>query len=83
MRLLLTQICFLCLIAGCASNQPAPPIENAFYCDVEEKRFFSQEEIDWRGEHAPWNLAKDYRTNLSWEREECDDFLLQLNLTPL
>jgi len=49
-------------------------IEEALFCDVEEKRRFTQEEIDWRSEHAPWNLARDYRTNLAWEREGCDEW---------
>jgi len=44
-------------------------IEEALFCDIEEKRRFSQEEIAWRSANAPWNLARDYRTNLAWERE--------------
>lgn len=44
------------------------------FCDVEEPRRFSQAEIDWRAEHAPWNLRRDFQTNLTWERE-CDDRL--------
>ena len=43
--------------------------EDAKFCDVEEKRRFSQEEINWRAEHAPWNLRRDYKTNTTWERE--------------
>lgn len=39
------------------------------FCDVEEKRVFSQEEIDWRAANAPWNLRRDYKTNKSFERE--------------
>jgi len=36
---------------------------------VEEERRFSQDEINWRTANAPWNLARDYRTNLTFERE--------------
>lgn len=55
------------LIAGCSRTEPV--VEEALFCDIEEKRRFSQEEIDWRGKNAPWNLARDFRTNLAWERE--------------
>lgn len=41
----------------------------AIFCDVEEKRRFTQEEINWRAAHAPWNLRRDYKTNLTYERE--------------
>ena len=56
------------LIAGCDQKEPTI-IEEALFCDVEEPRRFSQAEIDWRSENAPWNLRKDYKTNLTWERE--------------
>ncbi len=55
------------LIAGCGQKELI--IEQALFCDVEEKRLFTQEEIDFRAANAPWNLARDYRTNLTWERE--------------
>jgi len=45
------------------------PDEKAGFCDVEEKRTFTQEELDWRAENAPWNLRKDFKTNTTWERE--------------
>ena len=64
----------LCLTAGsCPRPEPqvAAPTEAAF-CDVEEPRRFSQAELTWRAEHAPWNLRRDYKTNLTWERE-CED----------
>ena len=62
------------LLTGCAIRPPvAPPvIEGAFFCDVEEPRRFSQPEIDWRAANAPWNLRRDFQTNLTWERE-CED----------
>jgi len=42
---------------------------DALFCDVEEERRFSQAEIDWRAANAPWNLRRDYKTNLTYERE--------------
>ena len=61
----------MCLTAGSCLK---PPVEvtAALFCDVEEKRQFSREEYAWRSENAPWNLARDLRTNLAWEREECE-----------
>jgi hypothetical protein len=59
----------MCLTAGSCLKPVPPAIEAAFFCDVEEPRRFSQAEIDWRRQNAPWNLARDYRTNLTWERE--------------
>ena len=47
---------------------PVPPPGPAF-CDVEEMRRFTQEEIDWRAAHAPWNLRRDLKTNATWEAE--------------
>lgn len=70
MRKLPILLISLFLTAGCLSSEEsnaAPP--EALFCDVEEKRQFSKEEIDWRSRNAPWNLARDYRTNLTWERE--------------
>jgi len=65
---MLWTICTIFLIAGCAQKEPVI-IEEALFCDVEEPRRFSQAEIDWRAENAAWNLRKDYKTNLTWERE--------------
>lgn len=70
MRLLLIPALSMCLMAGSCLT-PLPPTE-AIFCDVEEKRIFSQAEIDWRGVNAPWNLTRDFRTNLAWERE-CEE----------
>ena len=58
------------LLAGCF-RPPAEVVASteAAFCDVEEPRRFSQEELDWRAEHAPWNLRRDYKTNLTWDRE--------------
>jgi len=71
-RLSVIPVISLSLMIGC-SPSPAPVIEEALFCDIEEKRVFSQEEIDWRAENAPWNLARDFRTNLAWERENCTE----------
>lgn len=58
------------LTAGCSPQPPAVVASTeAIFCDVEEKRRFTQEEINWRAEHAPWNLRRDYKTNLTYERE--------------
>lgn len=60
----------MCLTTGC--SRPNPTVEEALFCDIEEPRRFSQAEIDWRAANAPWNLARDYKTNLAWD-EECVD----------
>jgi len=65
----LTLICTLSLTAGCAATPVTVASTDAAFCDVEEARRFTQAEIDWRAEHAPWNLRRDYKTNLTWERE--------------
>jgi len=44
-------------------------IEEALFCDVEEPRRFTQVELDWRSENAPANLRRDFKTNLTWDRE--------------
>ena len=61
-----------CLVfpsAGCAPTPVVPLTEGALFCAVEEPRQFTQEELDWRAENAPWNLRRDFKTNLAWERE--------------
>jgi len=57
------------LMAGSCLAPIEPVIEEALFCDVEEKRKFSKEEIKWRTDNAPWNIARDYKTNLTYERE--------------
>jgi hypothetical protein len=42
------------------------------FCDVEEKRRFTQEELDWRAANAPLNLRRDWKTNTTYERECAD-----------
>lgn len=58
----------LFLLNGCVKTTE-PAVVQALFCDVEEPRKFSQEEINWRTVHAPWNLKRDFRTNLTWDRE--------------
>jgi hypothetical protein len=41
----------------------------ADFCDIEEPRRFTQAELDWRAANAPWNLRRDFKTNISWDRE--------------
>lgn len=56
--------------------QPPPPevipSSEPLFCLTEEKRQFTQEEVDWRLINAPWNLQRDFRTNLAWEDEACE-----------
>ena len=59
----------MCLTAGSCDPDPPPIVEKPLFCDVEEPRRFSHEEIAWRAENAPWNLKKDYKTNRTHERE--------------
>lgn len=57
-------------LSGC--SQPETPEildEPVLFCDVEEARRFSQEELDWRSANAPWNLRRDFKTNTTWDRE--------------
>lgn len=61
-------ICAMLLTIGCSRPAPVASTE-ALFCDVEEPRRFTQAELDWRAANAPWNLRRDYKTNLAWERE--------------
>jgi hypothetical protein len=65
----LTLILSLFLITGCAREPIMLPDGAADFCDIEEPRRFTQEELDWRAENAPWNLRRDFKTNISWDRE--------------
>ena len=49
------------------------PEDVVLFCDVEEQRRFSQEELDWRAANAPWNLRRDFKTNATWDRECAND----------
>lgn len=59
----------LFLTTGCAKYVPNAVVEEPSVCDVEQMRKFSQTELDWRAEYAPWNLALDFKTNKTLERE--------------
>lgn len=55
-------------LTGCF--RPEIPVETkALFCDVEEPRRFTQEELEWRAANAPWNLRRDFKTNAAWDRE--------------
>lgn len=70
MRLLLILALTMPLTAGSCLKQ-APPIEKPGpeFCDVEDPRRFTRTEWNYRVENFPDNLAKDIRTNLTWDRE--------------
>lgn len=57
------------LITGCTPPPLQPVSENPNFCDLEERRVFTQEELDWRAANAPWNLRRDWKTNTTWDRE--------------
>jgi hypothetical protein len=65
----LTLILSMCLITGCVREPIVVPDGAADFCDIEEPRRFTQEELDWRAANAPWNLRRDFKTNTSWDRE--------------
>lgn len=65
----LTMVCATFLITGCGTDEVPAVVEAALFCDVEEPRRFTQEELDWRAENAPANLRRDFKTNLTWDRE--------------
>lgn len=64
----LTVLSALFLIIGCGQKEVEVDT-SARFCDVEEPRRFSQEELDWRAANAAWNLRRDFKTNASWDRE--------------
>lgn len=68
MRPLLILISSTCLSAG--SCVPEVSSEGPLFCDVAEApRFFTEKELEVRRRIGPENLAKDFRDNLTWERE--------------
>lgn len=70
MRLITCLIFLMCLPAGsCLKPDLVVASTDAAFCDVEEKRRFTKQEIEWRAANAPWNLRRDYKTNLTYERE--------------
>ena len=61
-------ICLMFLLVGCSKSETIPL--GPLFCDIEEPRRFTQAEINWRAENAPWNLRRDFKTNAAWD-EEC------------
>lgn len=66
-------LCATFLLSGCDPTPPVIEEPPVLFCDVEEPRRFSQEELDWRAENAPWNLRRDFKTNTTWDRECIED----------
>jgi hypothetical protein len=65
----LIPILSMCLITGCAPEPVLVPDGAADFCDIEEPRRFTHAELDWRAANASWNLRRDFKTNISWDRE--------------
>ena len=61
-------------LTGCVSSTvDVEPNNEPLFCDVEEPRRFTQEEVDWRVANAPWNFRLDIKTNEAWDRECKED----------
>lgn len=74
MRLInfLTMICAMFLITGCfpwMDQTPTVEDDEVNFCEVEERRLFTQEELDVRAERFPANLRRDFKTNRTFDRE--------------
>lgn len=65
----LTMACAMFLMSGCARETKIVPSPEPLFCDLEEPRRFTQEELDWRAANAAWNLRRDFKTNAAWDRE--------------
>jgi len=61
--------CVMFLPAGSCLRPDVIESTAPLFCDVEEKRLFTQAELDWRAANAPWNLRRDFKTNTTWDRE--------------
>ena len=57
------------LMSGCEESNLPVAQEGPQFCDVEERRVFTQTELNWRAKNAPANLRKDWKTNTTWDRE--------------
>ena len=55
------------LIAGCDPVVLAP--SDPLFCDVEEPRVFTRDELEVRAARWPQNLRRDWKTNTTWDRE--------------
>lgn len=64
-------LCALQLITGCGGEPPDPvpaPV-GPLFCEVEEARRFTQEELDVRSARWPANLRRDFKTNTAIDAE--------------
>lgn len=59
----------LLTLAGCGTGLPLPETPKLAFCDAEEARVFTQEEIDARAARWPENLRRDFKTNTTGGRE--------------
>jgi len=70
---LMTLTASLSILTGCSQTvDPVhPPVTDSRFCDVMTERFrYTQAEIDLRTEGGfTKNLAREYRLNLSFDRE--------------
>lgn len=62
-----TMACALFLITGCGEKPPPEQPAGPQFCDVEEPRRFTQEQLDWRAENDTANLRRDFKTNAAWD----------------
>ena len=74
MRLIILPLISLLTFPLIGCSPPPPPVEvtEPLFCDIEEPRRFTQEELDVRAERWPANLRRDFKTNAAWDAEECD-----------
>ncbi|SDI56051.1 hypothetical protein [Salipiger marinus] len=79
----LTLICGMCLTTGCADparKLELVPTEGPLFCDVEQPRRFTREELEVRSDRWPENLRLDIKTNTTWDRE-CAPEIQQHSIT--
>ena len=56
-------------LIGCDQTPVVVASTEALFCDVEQPRRFTREELVWRSQNAPDNLRLDHKTNAAWDRE--------------
>lgn len=68
---LMTSAASLLSLSGCFHNADFAPVDDLLFCDTMTEPFrYRQEEIDLRTEAGfTANLAREYRLNLSYDRE--------------
>ena len=69
LTILVTLTLSLSLMSGLGQTELPVAQAGPLFCDVEERRVFTQEELDWRVLKAPAKLRKDWKTNTTWDRE--------------